>query len=139
MINGRINIGKYSIAPNTSDMILQKEEFNAVNMGETNVYISKSGQKLDDMMFWVTITCIDGIIKKVELSNSDDKYKMNYSNMKDETLLELKEIHDNFLEQHLGTPDKKSVGTKEYLYSWGTIISFLDNKTGDCGILIRYN
>ncbi len=113
---------------------MRKEEFNVVNMGKTSVYISKSGQKLGDMIFWVTITCIDGIIQKIELSNSDEKYKMNYSNMKSETLLELKGTHDTFLEKHLGMPDKKSIGTKEYLYSWGTIISFLDNKTGDCEI-----
>ncbi len=49
------------------------------------------------MMFWVTITCVDGIIRKIGLSNSDDKYKMDHSNLKSEILLELKEIHDTFL------------------------------------------
>ena len=91
------------------------------------------------MIFWVTITSCNGVIQKIELSNADEKYMMNYSNMKSETLSELRATHDAFLGEYLGVPDKKSIGAIEYSYSWGTVTSFLDNKSGDCGILIRYN
>ena len=43
------------------------------------------------------------------------------------------------LMEQIGGDSTDSLGCKEYLFNWGIISSFLDIKTGDCGIIIKYN
>lgn len=136
---GTVLLGKYNIGVNTSDKVLNENDFRIIETRKSKIYISKIKQKVNDMLFWSKIVSRQGKIKKIELKNAEEKYRMNYSNMNDEKLYDLKHTHDSFLEKYLGTPHKTTIGTKMYIYEWGEIVSFIDNKTGECGILIEYN
>ena len=138
MKNGCIKIGKYNITPNINCDILNKEDFNIVNLGENIIYISKEPKEIKETKFWVTFSCINNMIKKIELINSSEKYKMNYGSMKSNLIQELRNEHDEFLKKNLGQPDSKSISSIEYDYSWGKVSSYYDNKTAECRIIIIY-
>ena len=77
--------------------------------------------------FWVTIY-FEGIhIKKVELSNADEKYKANYQTM-----------DNDFLLNNLGSSYKENLSGREYEYQWGKIMSYFDIKSAEAGIVICY-
>lgn len=138
MKDGFIKIGNYNIFPNTNADILVREDFNVVKLEKDLMYISKEPKEINEVKFGVTFLCKDNIIKKIELCNALEKYKMNYENMKDKLVQELKSAHDDFLINNLGQPDKKSISSIEYDYLWGNIISYHDEKSSESGIVIVY-
>ena len=116
--DGKLKLGKYNIEPTTSIEMLQSDEFNVIKTKNGIVYTSKKPLELWGSNFWVTIY-FEGIhIKKVELSNADEKYKMNYQTM-DSTILE-------------------NLYGREYEYQWGKIMSYFDVKSAEVGIVICY-
>ena len=86
MKNGKIKLGRYIIEPKTSIDILNADEFNVIKFNTGKVYISKEPMELNKEKFWTTIFCDNKIISKVELSNAEEKYKMNYQTMNDNIL-----------------------------------------------------
>lgn len=70
-----------------------------------------------DKLFMVRISLSTGVAKSWENWSEDSEKK-------------LKVTHDNFLEQHLGSPP--------YDYSWGVIGSNYDPRSGSSMITIRY-
>ena len=78
MRNGKFKIGKYNIEPTTSVDTFPSGEYNAVNTKNGVVYISKKPLELCGSDFWVTIYFEKMNIKKIELNNANEKYKMNY-------------------------------------------------------------
>ena len=106
MRNGKLKVGKYDIEPTTSVDTFSSDEYNIINTKNGIVYISTNPFEISGSKFWVTIYFEKKYIKKVELSNADEKYKMNYQTM-DSTLLEkLRKENDEFLLNNLG-PSKK--------------------------------
>lgn len=138
MKDGCINFSKYNITPDKNCDILDEKDFNIVKCGEDIVYISKEPQDIKGMKFWVTCVCVNNIIKKIELNNASEKYKMNYGSMKSNLVQELKNQYDEFLIKNLGQPNSKSIASMEYDYSWGKIVSYYDNKSVESGIIIVY-
>ena len=102
------------------------------------VYISKEPMELNKEKFWTTIFCDNKIISKVELSNAEEKYKMNYQTMNDNILKELRKHNNDFLKNELGIPSNESITGIEYDYAWGKIFSYYDNKSSETGIVIVY-
>lgn len=138
MKNGKLKVGKYDIGPMTSADMLRSDEFNVIKTKKGIVYISKNPLELYGSKFWVTIYFEEMHIKKVELSNADEKYKMNYQTM-DSTILEkLRKENDDFLLNNLGTLGKENLSGQEYEYPWGKIISYFDFKSAEAGIVICY-
>ena len=90
MKNGKIKLGRYIIEPKTSIDILNADEFNVIKFNTGKVYISKEPMELNKEKFWTTIFCDNKIISKVELSNAEEKYKMNYQTMNDNILKDIK-------------------------------------------------
>ena len=97
MKNGKLKLGKYAIEPTTSIDMLQSDEFNVIKTKNGIVYISKKPLELCGSNFWTTIYFGEINIKKVELSNADEKYKMNYQTMDSTILEDLKRANDDFL------------------------------------------
>ena len=111
----------------TSIEMLQSDEFNVINTKKGIVYTSKNPLELCGSNFWVTIY-FEGIhIKKVELSNADEKYKANYQTM-----------DNDFLLNNLGSSYKENLSGREYEYQWGKIMSYFDIKSAEAGIVICY-
>lgn len=102
MKNGKIKLGRYIIEPKTSIDILNADEFNVIKFNTGKVYISKEPMELNKEKFWTTIFCDNKIISKVELSNAEEKYKMNYQTMNDNILKELRKHNNDFLKNELG-------------------------------------
>lgn len=138
MKEGKLNLGKYTITSQTTYDVLDDEDFNIVNIEENIIYISKNPISINENKFWVTIYFERNVVKKIELCNADEKFKMNYRTMKSDLVEELRKAHDSFLEKNLGMPDKKNISSVEYIYAWGKIISYYDNKASECGIVICY-
>lgn len=137
--DGIFQFSEIKIIPNmNSTNIDNKDIFNKVELDNTTFYLTKVKQRLGNMSFWIRLMVINGIVKKIELRNADEKYKMNYSNMTNELLEEKYQSHNIFLAEHIGKPNNESLGGKEYLFNWGSIYSFKDIKTGDCGIVVEY-
>ena len=136
--DGKLKLGKYNIEPTTSIEMLQSDEFNVIKTKNGIVYTSKNPLELFGSNFWVTI-CFEGIhIKKVELSNSDEKYKMNYQTMDIAILDNLRRENDDFLLNNLGPSYKVSLSGRKYEYQWGKIMSYFDVKSAEAGIVICY-
>lgn len=88
--------------------------------------------------FWTTIYFDEKHIKKVELSNADEKYKMNYQIMDSTILEDLRKENDDFLLNNLGPSNKENLSGREYEYQWGKIMSYCDIKSAKAGIVICY-
>lgn len=99
MKNGYIKFNKYNITPNVNCDILNEEDFNIFKLEDNIIYISKEPQDINGTNFWVTFSCVDNIIKKIELNNASEKYKMNYGNMKNNLVQGLKNEYDEFLKK----------------------------------------
>ena len=138
MKNGKIKLGRYIIEPKMSIDILNADEFNVIKFNTGKVYISKEPMELNKEKFWTTIFCDNKIISKVELSNAEEKYKMNYQTMNDNILKELRKHNNDFLKNELGIPSNESITGIEYDYAWGKIFSYYDNKSSETGIVIVY-
>lgn len=138
MKNGKIKLGKYIIEPQTNIDILNSDEFNIIKLKTGKVYISKEPMELNKEKFWVSIFSDNKIISKVELSNAEEKYKMNYHTMNDDIMIELRKHNNEFLKSKLGIPSNESITGVEYHYEWGKILSYYDNKSSETGIVIVY-
>lgn len=78
------------------------------------------------------------IESKIELSNADEKYRINYHTMNNALVEELRNENNRFLFEVLGNPTVTSIMGVEYDYCWGKILSFFDNKSAEAGIVIEY-
>jgi len=138
MKNGKLKVGKYDIGPTTSADMLPSDEYNVINTKNGMVYISKNPFELLGLKFWVTIYFEKKQIKKVELCNADEKYKMNYQTMDTTVLEKLRKENDEFLLNNLGTSNKENLSGLEYEYPWGKVMSYFDIKSAEAGITICY-
>ena len=133
-----LRVGKYVIDPSTSVGTLPSEEYNVINTKNGIVYISKKPFELSGTKFWVTIYFEKMHIKKVELSNAAEKYKMNYQTMDSTALEQLRIENNNFLLNNLGPAHKENLFGLEYEYPWGKIMTYFDLKSAETGIVICY-
>ena len=138
MRNGKFKIGKYNIEPTTSVDTFPSGEYNVVNTKNGVVYISKKPLELCGSDFWVTIYFEKMNIKKIELNNANEKYKMNYQTMDSITIEHLRKENNDFLINNLGSSNNEKLSGLEYEYSWGKIISYFDFKSAEAGIVIYY-
>lgn len=138
MKNGKLKVGKYNIGPTTSVDTLPSDEYNVINTKNGIVYISKSPFELSGIKFWVTIYFEKRHIKKVELSNANEKYKMNYQTMDSTILEQLRKENNDFLINNLGPLNKENLSGLEYEYPWGKVMSYFDIKSAEAGIVICY-
>lgn len=138
MQNGILRVGKYAIEPTTSVDTLPSDEYNVINTKNGIVYISKNPFELLGAKFWVTILFEKMHIKKVELSNADEKYKMNYKTMDSTILEQLRKENNDFLLNNLGPSHKENLSGLEYEYPWGKVMSYFDFKSAEAGIVVCY-
>lgn len=138
MNTGKLILGKYQIVPKTNIDILKMDEFNVINVNGGKVFIAKEPMQFCGALFWTNIYSKDSIITKIELSNADEKYRMNYHTMNNALVEELRNENNRFLFEVLGNPTVTSIMGVEYDYCWGKILSFFDNKSAEAGIVIEY-
>ena len=138
MQNGIIKVGKYVIEPTTSVATLPSDEYNVINTKNGVVYITKKPLELFGVKFWVTIYFDKMHIKKVELSNASEKYKINYQTMNSTILEQLKKENNDFLLNNLGPASKENLSGLVYEYPWGKVMSYCDFKSAETGIVICY-
>lgn len=138
MQNGILRVGKYAIEPTTRVDTLPSDEYNVINTKNGIVYISKNPFELLGAKFWVTIYFEKMHIKKVELSNADEKYKMNYHTMDSTILEQLRKENNDFLINNLGPSHKENLSGLEYEYPWGKVMTYFDFKSAEAGIVVCY-
>ncbi len=138
MQNGILRVGKYAIEPTTSVDTLPSDEYNVINTKNGLVYISKNPLELLGVKFWMTIYFEKMHIKKVELSNADEKYKMNYQTMDSTILEQLRKENNDFLLNNLGPSHKEHLSGLEYEYPWGKVMTYFDVKSAEAGIAVCY-
>lgn len=138
MQNGKFKIGEYTIEPTTSLDTFSRRDYNVVNTKNGIVYISKKPLELCGSRFWVTIYFEEMHIKKIELNNAHEKYRMNYRIMDSVIIEELRKENNDFLIKNLGSSNNENLSGLEYDYSWGKIMSYYDFKSAESGIVICY-
>ena len=137
--NGVFKFDSITILPNMKIEDINEDIFTVVNLKNSKIYLGKEKLKVGTISFWIRITIFDDAIKSFELRNADEKYKSGYSNLTNELLEEKYQSHNKFLMEQIDRSSNDGLGYKEYLFEWGNICSFLDKKTGDCGIFVKYN
>lgn len=138
MNEGKVEIAQYSISPNTKTTILREDDFSIYNGKSHKVFVSKNPLECYGTTFWVTIYPKESMIVKIELSNANEKYRMNYKTMSDDLIDELRQDNDMFLRGLYGNPDEITVSGIRYEYTWGSVCSYYDNRSAQAGIVINY-
>lgn len=138
MQGGIFYIGEYIFSPKMSEDKLKKDEFNIIDLESEKVFISKEPMKLCQVPFGVNIYINRSQIYKIELTNAEKKYALNYNNMTMESVENLRKENDLFLKSLMGESYEKKLSGIEYNFEWGKILSYYDNKSAETGIVILY-
>lgn len=103
-----------------------------------NVLVFSNNYRIDGLDFWIVVGFEGDNILYIELENSDAKLKNSYSNWSNNRVKLKKESHDKWLEKLLGSPDEVKDNQVIYNLKWGTITSYVDPRSGNVCISIRY-
>ena len=114
-------------------------EVNSYVNGDIERYNFKSPQNINGLTLWLRIVFIKKSISSVELKNADPNLKNTYDNWSKDKLELKRKTHDEWLINQLGEPTVRKLPSIKYVYTWGEILSYLDPKGGDTGIVINYN
>jgi hypothetical protein len=114
-------------------------EVNSYVNGDIERYNFKSPQNINGLTLWLRIVFIKKSISSVELKNADPNLKNTYDNWSKDKLELKRKTHDEWLINQLGEPTDRKLPSIKYVYTWGEILSYLDPKGGDTGIVINYN
>lgn len=103
-----------------------------------DVLVFSKSYRIDDLDFWIVVGFNNDNIVYIELENSDERLRNSYSNWSNNRVSLKKQSHDKWLDKLLGTPDNVKDNEIIYNLEWGTITSYVDPRSGNVCIAIRY-
>lgn len=111
---------------------LQQEE-------SSNLFMLKSPVKIEGLEFWADFNFQNNILESLKLSIYQSNDPINYSNMFEYKLQDIKEIQDKWLEKQYGRFSEKTIYSTRFNTSFAEIISYIDPKTGETSALFLFS
>ena len=124
---------------------LTKEIFNNNFKGylqqdeSSNLFKLKSRVKIEGLEFWADFNFNNNILESLKLSIYQSNDPINYSNMFEYKLQDIKGIQDKWLEKQYGRFSEKSTYSSKFNTSFAEIISYIDTKSGETSILFLFS
>lgn len=105
----------------------------------SKMFVFKDPVLINELNFWIVVHFKNNAVSIIELENADESLKNNYGNWSNYNVEKKKESHDLWLKKNFGEPSDKKGNSIIYYFSFGQIISYIDEKSGEVGIAIEYN
>ncbi|MDD9149981.1 hypothetical protein OYT88_15625 [Sporolactobacillus sp. CQH2019] len=114
-----------------------KDDLMPYNSNE-DLFIFSKKYSIYDIEFWIIVGFKKENIQYVELENADENLSNSYANWSNYKVKLKKDSHDNWLKKLLGFPDIIRDNEVIYNLQWGKVTSYVDPKSGNVCISIRY-
>ena len=111
---------------------LQQEE-------SSNLFMLKSPVKIEGLEFWADFNFQNNILESLQLSIYQSNEAINYSNMFEYKLQDIRQIQDKWLEKQYGRFSEKTTYCSKFNTSFAEIISYIDTKSGETSILFLFS
>lgn len=105
----------------------------------SNLFMLKSPIMIEGLEFWADFNFKNNILESLELSIYQSNDPINYSNMFEYKLKDIKEIQDRWLEKQYGRFSEKTIYSTRFNTSFAEIISYIDTKSGETRILFLFS
>ena len=105
----------------------------------SNLFMLKSPVKIEGLEFWADFNFKNNILESLKLSIYQSNDPINYSNMFEYKLQDIKGIQDKWLEKQYGRFSEKSTYSSKFNTSFAEIISYIDTKSGETSILFLFS
>lgn len=103
------------------------------------IFVFSKSYKIYDMGFWVIVGFDKDNIVYIELENSDESLSNSYSSWSNNKVKLKRQSHNEWLKKRLGAPDIIKDNDTIYKLQWGTVTSYVDPRSGNVSISIRYS
>ncbi len=134
IVNGKAIDSKKEISSFVTD-----DDYRIIKTNTSHIYLSKMPADIWNSKFWLRIYSDGKYIQKIELRNAEERFKMDYSNMDAKKVEEQFSTNNTILAENYGDSVNKKVGSVEYKLDWGRVVSYMDNKSGDVGIVVLFD
>ena len=104
----------------------------------SNLFMLKSPIMIEGLEFWADFNFKNNILESLKLSIYQSNDPINYSNMFEYKLKDIKEIQDKWLEKQYGRFSEKTIYSTRFNTSFAEIISYIDTKSGETSILFLF-
>ena len=105
----------------------------------SNLFMLKSPVKIEGLEFWADFNFKNNILESLKLCIYQSNAPINYSNMFEYKLQDIKGIQDKWLEKQYGRFSEKSTYSSKFNTSFAEIISYIDTKSGETSILFLFS
>ena len=105
----------------------------------SNLFMLKSPIMIEGLEFWTDFNFKNNILESLKLSIYQSNDPINYSNMFEYKLKDIKEIQDKWLERQYGRFSEKTIYSTRFNTSFAEIISYIDTKSGETSILFLFS
>lgn len=117
---------------NNFKVYLQQDE-------SSNLFMLKSPIMIEGLEFWADFNFKNNILESLKLCIYQSNAPINYSNMFEYKLQDIKGIQDKWLEKQYGRFSEKSTYSSKFNTSFAEIISYIDTKSGETSILFLFS
>lgn len=105
----------------------------------SNLFMLKSPIMIEGLEFWADFNFKNNILESLKLSIYQSNDPINYSNMFEYKLKDIKGIQDKWLEKQYGRFSEKTIYSTRFNTSFAEIISYIDTKSGETSILFLFS
>ena len=105
----------------------------------SNLFMLNSPVMVEGLEFWADFNFKNNILESLKLSIYQSNDPINYSNMFEYKLKDIKEIQDKWLEKQYGRFSEKTIYSTRFNTSFAEIISYIDTKSGETSILFLFS
>ena len=105
----------------------------------SNLFMLKSPIMIEGLEFWADFNFKNNILESLKLSIYQSNEPINYSNMFEYKLQDIKGIQDKWLEKQYGRFSEKSTYSTKFNTSFAEIISYIDTKSGETSLLFLFS
>ena len=105
----------------------------------SNLFMLKSPIMIEGLEFWADFNFKNNILEFLKLSIYQSNEPINYSNMFENKLQDIKGIQDKWLEKQYGRFSEKSTYSTKFNTSFAEIISYIDTKSGETSLLFLFS
>jgi hypothetical protein len=111
---------------------------NIIDKTNEEIFIFSKKYSIYDVEFWIVVGFEKDNIQYVELENADKDLSNSYSNWSNYKVKLKKDSHDKWLKKLLDVPDIIKDNEVIYNLQWGMVTSYIDPRSGNVCISIRY-
>ena len=104
----------------------------------SNLFMLKSPVKIEGLEFWADFNFQNNILESLKLSIYQSNDPINYSNMFEYKLQDIRRIQDKWLEKQYGRFSEKTTYSTKFNTSFAEIISYIDTKSGETSIIFLF-